>query len=330
MSKVNTKVDFLLKKLLSDKVKRKRNITENLRVRAGRISSGNYSEVMVKITGFGKGSGNLEAHIKYLGRNKDEFEDDKGFTFTEKKEKDKLVEEWSKDFKEGIRKNSNRRDNIHLVLSMPPGTDPDAVKNATREFLKEKFSANHEYVFVQHTDQEHPHTHTVIKTLGFDGRRLNPRKNDLQEWREIFAEKLRGQGVDAEATPALIRGKIGDKSKSVAVIKHIEAGDNTHLPRVSTKKKDIERELLNEINKEQNGIRTKKPWEDTILNSQKQVRLDWLEIAEELKKESIAESDKLSRQIQQFVKDMPSIETKNQKIKKALLLSIQNEEEMEI
>jgi hypothetical protein len=38
------------------------------------------------------------------------------------------------------------------------------------------------------------------------GRRLNPRKADLHRWRETFAEKLRGWGIDAEATRQPTRG----------------------------------------------------------------------------------------------------------------------------
>jgi hypothetical protein len=32
------------------------------------------------------------------------------------------------------------------------------------------------------------------------GKRLNPRKTDLHRWREVFAEKLRERGIEAEAT----------------------------------------------------------------------------------------------------------------------------------
>jgi hypothetical protein len=38
-------------------------------------------------------------------------------------------------------------------------------------------------------------------------KRLNPRKADLQRWRETFAEKLRSYGVEAEATRQATRGR---------------------------------------------------------------------------------------------------------------------------
>jgi hypothetical protein len=36
---------------------------------------------------------------------------------------------------------------------------------------------------------------------------LNPRKADLHRWRETFAERLRGLGIDAEATRQATRGE---------------------------------------------------------------------------------------------------------------------------
>ena len=40
------------------------------------------------------------------------------------------------------------------------------------------------------------------------GQRLNPRKADLHRWREMFAERLRALGIDAEATRQVTRGEI--------------------------------------------------------------------------------------------------------------------------
>jgi hypothetical protein len=45
-----------------------------------------------------------------------------------------------------------------------------------------------------------PHVHLCVKARGIDGIRINPRKDDLQRWRERFAERLREHGVEAEAT----------------------------------------------------------------------------------------------------------------------------------
>jgi hypothetical protein len=51
----------------------------------------------------------------------------------------------------------------------------------------------------------HPHVHLTVKATGFDGMRLNPRKPDLQRWREGFAEALRQHGIEATTTSRIHR-----------------------------------------------------------------------------------------------------------------------------
>jgi hypothetical protein len=62
-------------------------------------------------------------------------------------------------------------------------------------------------VMVLHDHQANPHVHLSVRTESRHGRRLNPRKADLQRWRETFAEKLRGWGVAAEASRQATRGE---------------------------------------------------------------------------------------------------------------------------
>jgi hypothetical protein len=95
---------------------------------------------------------------------------------------------------------------------MPAGTPPQAVKDAAREFAAEQFQG-HQYAFALHTDSErpdepaHPHVHLCVLMRDEFGQRLNPRKNDLFEWRLRFAEKMREQGVPCAAvnTPNLVQ-----------------------------------------------------------------------------------------------------------------------------
>jgi len=91
------------------------------------------------------------------------------------------------------------------MLSMPAGTDARALRQAAREFAKAEL-ANHRYVMVQHTHQANPHVHISVRAEGRDGSRLNPRKEDLRRWRETFAERLRGLGIEAEASSQAVRG----------------------------------------------------------------------------------------------------------------------------
>jgi len=62
-----------------------------------------------------------------------------------------------------------------------------------------------------HTDEQHPHVHLTVQMRGFSGERLNPRKADLQRWRETFAECLLDEGIDCVATPR----KEGNRAKGL-------------------------------------------------------------------------------------------------------------------
>jgi hypothetical protein len=89
---------------------------------------------------------------------------------------------------------------------MPHGTDPLIVQRAAREFANDEL-AEHRYVMVLHDHQANPHVHLSVRAESKQGRRLNPHKADLQRWPETFAEKLRGWGIDAEATRQASRGE---------------------------------------------------------------------------------------------------------------------------
>src|SRR5258708_21709922 len=79
---------------------------------------------------------------------------------------------------------------INIILSMPAGTDAVAGKGSARAVAIETFGHNHDYVFVQHLDDKHPHRHLTVQSLGHDGRRLNPPNADLQRLRGPFARGL--------------------------------------------------------------------------------------------------------------------------------------------
>lgn len=265
------------------KIKRKGNSTGNLRSQAKRVAS-ESTEVMVKVTGFGKGAAHVKAHLTYITRHGNvEMENDKGEVFDGKESVNRYFEDWAKDF-EDSKRHKNQRDTMHMVLSMPENTDPESVRNAVREFAKANFSKNHEYVFALHTDEPHPHCHLTVKCLGFDGSRLNPRKADLQRWREGFADKLRDEGVDAEASPRSSRGVV--KKAESNIVRHIEAGDKTHAPRVSKVRAKKISEAASELVAEAKGQTTEpKPWEDPIKKRQAAIRSAWLKAADALEKE---------------------------------------------
>ena len=273
-------------KAFQDPVKRKTNKTQNLR-KASKFLSG-VPEVMVKITGFGKGAAHVRAHLAYITRHGDvELENDRGEVFQGKAEIKALFTDWAGDFAD-VKRRPNQRDTMHLVLSMPENVDPVSVHEAVREFNKKTFGKNHEYVFALHTDAPHPHCHVTVKCLGFNGRRLNPRKADLQTWRDRFADAMQLQGVEANATPRRARGVVKKAERSV--IRHIEQGDEKRPPRVSRVRalavKEIAQEITEGLAPNRSGRATvenpaapERPWEQRIRDRQEAVRTAWLAAA---------------------------------------------------
>ncbi len=164
-------------------------------------------EVMVKIPPRKAGSNGLAAvrgHLDYISRNGAiDVENQDGFVFQGQKNIRKgILETWQA---LGVPEKSSRREGLNLVLSMPPGTNPEAVRLAARAFAKEQFDG-HQYAFAQHLDEKHPHVHLCVMMKNELGQYMNPRKGDLFEWRLRFAEKMREQGVDCAATRRVHRG----------------------------------------------------------------------------------------------------------------------------
>jgi len=179
-------------------------------------------EVIVKISGSSQSMSRIKAHFDYISRNGDvPLENEAGQTLQGKETLGELRDDWklSADGATIPHENGYRREAFNIVLSMPPGTDREAVHQAAREFAKENFDG-HMYVFAAHNDEKHPHVHLCVKAVGRDMVRLNPRKADLQAWRESFAEKLRENGIEANATPRAVRGKARRAEKQAVL--HIE------------------------------------------------------------------------------------------------------------
>ncbi len=162
-------------------------------------------QVMVKVTGGGRGMAAIAAHFRYISKNgRLDIEDDRGIVRDGKEALQDLVEQW----RHGgslIDDVGHRREAFNIMLSMPHGTGAQIVQKAAREFAQAEL-AGHRYVMVLHEHQANPHVHLSVRAESMIGKRLNPRKADLHRWRETFAEKLRGWGLEAEATRQATRG----------------------------------------------------------------------------------------------------------------------------
>nr|BBE29066.1 DNA relaxase/nickase TraS/VirD2-like protein [uncultured bacterium] len=261
-------------------------------------------EVMVKISGGGKDMRGIKAHFDYISRNGQvEIEDEQGRIHQGKEEVRDVRDDWKGG---GIPYESGtKREAFNIVLSMPPGTDRAAVKDAAREFASELFS-NHQYVFAAHDDEKHPHIHLAVKAVDLDGVRMNPRKADLQQWRETFAEKLRGQGIEANATPRQLRGVVKKAEKQS--VRHINRrhreGKGGELARVTqSQQKAVEREV-------KEGQKHINPAQDNISAGRKQVQQGYGAVARALAA-GAAEDKQLALEVVQFVQQMPPVETRH-------------------
>jgi Relaxase/Mobilisation nuclease domain len=264
-------------------------------------------EVMVKISGGGKNMKHIKAHMDYISRNGEiEIEDENGDRHIGVDEVREVRDAWAKG-KIGIPyEGEKRKEAFNIILSMPPGTDREAVKNAARAFAAGEFS-NHQYVFSAHEDEKHPHVHLAVKAVGHDGVRLNPRKADLQLWRERFAEHLRERGIEANATPRRARGIVQKPEKQA--VRHInegfEQGKRKAPARVTAAQRlAAEREAAT-------GEPHINPAQDNISVARKDAQKAYGHIARMLVTGN-SEDKKLAAQIVHFVKQMPPLATKHQ------------------
>lgn len=266
-------------------------------------------EVMVKITGRTKGVAHLKSHLAYITRNGElDAETEQGATLAGRSGLKDLQQRWEDDA--GL-EDKRRRDgslSINIILSMPAGTDAIAVKDSARAVAIETFGDNHDYVFVQHLDDKHPHVHLTVRSLGYDGKRLNPRKADLQAWRERFAGELRLRGIAAEATPRRTRGRVrkADRGAVLALRKRKITPDVDRLAR---------KEVLSEVT---GGKTAKHAWDEHIKTRQEAIRRRYLEYASELQRSGAPADQELARQVRQFVNDMPTVETRRHALKNEL------------
>ena len=216
----------------------------------------------------------IGAHLRYISRRGElEFEDDRGVVREGKEALHDLAEQWryGGSF---IDETRHRREAFNIMLSMKSGTDPLMVHRAAREFAQAEL-AGHRYVMVLHDHQANPHVHISVRAESRQGKRLNPRKADLQRWRETFAEKLRGWGIDAEATRQRTRGE----ARNYEPIWRIKAG--------------LEGRLRTPTDAEKSGVAGNRARADAAEA--------WAHIAEGLSRSDSAEDRKLGEHVDRFL-----------------------------
>ena len=289
-------------------------------------------EVMAKITGFSKNSKGMKSHFEYISRTSDpnkadvEIENGLGEIFSGKAQIESAYSEWESDIKHYEKEHGRgkpTREVMNLVLSMPAGTEPEKVKEAVRRFARHTFSENYEYVFALHTDDDHPHVHLDVKMRGYNAVKLNPRKADLQNWREGFAQELRAVGVAASATNRRARG-VTKKSVN-SVVKQINTGDKSRQPRVAKTTALQTKEAVDEIITESKGEESKsnRPWKKSLEKNLKDVKSQYAEVINLLMATNKKEDLQLAGELKSFLSGVPNkVVTQSDDLKRKVLEDI--------
>jgi hypothetical protein len=268
-------------------------------------------EVMVKVTGGGTMAGAVAAHFAYISRQgKLEIETDEGERTTGKEAQKALLAEWHLDLSAGQyrgprdgRTEARATRLVHnVVLSMPAPTPPEKVLAAARVFAREKFGAQHRYAMVLHTDQAHPHVHLVVKAEGDHDKRLYIDKSMLRAWREDFARMMREQGIAANATPRVVRGR--NRGKKHEGIFHAHRHGESYAFR--------EKVIAMATELTGNGYFSE-PAHGKLVETRRAVVKNWLNIADTLHRQGEVT---LADDVRFFVKGLPPVRTDTESLAK--------------
>jgi hypothetical protein len=265
-------------------------------------------EVMVKV--LPRASNDLKAvgkHLDYIGRKGElELETDDGERLGGQIAKE-LLDDWDLDIDDVRRqaslaaiKGRNPPKLVHkLVISMPPGTPPEKVLGAVRNFAREEFWGQHRYAFALHTDEAHPHVHLVLKAVSEQGVRLNIKKATLRHWRSEFARNLRMLGVEANATERAVRGETR-KAKKDGIYRASLRGDSIY---VRAQAEAVSAELLKANSHVEPGKRT-------LVETRLIIASGWRTL--------VGHRD-LARDVRKFVEGMPPPRTEKELVAARLL-----------
>ena len=270
---------------------------------------GRSPEVMVKV--LSRGATDLAAvrkHVEYIDRNGQlDLETDDGQKVRSRDTAEDILTDWDLEIDEhrptaGLGPTSCKSPRlIHkLVFSMPPGTPPDKVLGAARNFCREEFALKHRYAMVLHTDEPHPHVHVILKAVSEEGIRLNIRKDTLRAWRQEFARHLRALGIEANATPRVVRGEARSRPLD-AIYRAQRRGASRHV-------RDRVEAIADAMRR---GERITEPGRAQMLKTRQQIQQGWLAV-----REAALENGQpaLAERIREFVSRMTPPKTDRERI----------------
>jgi hypothetical protein len=265
-------------------------------------------EVMVKVlTRGGQDLKAIRRHLSYLNREGAlDIETDDGERLKGEGVESDLVSNWDLELEEDRRRSKlgPREDRappkiVHkLLFSMPPGTPPQKVLEAVKNFAREEFALQHRYVMVLHTDEPHPHVHMLVKAVSEQGQRLNIRKPTLRQWRSEFARHLRALGVPANATQRYVRGETTPRKSDGIYRAHLR-GDSRHMrERAEAAARDPSQ-----------GSGRVEPGKAKLVETRNNVRRAWWTVSEILIRDKQPE---LAAEVTRFAEQMPPPRTERE------------------
>ena len=167
----------------------------------GRASRG-LPQAVFKISSYSHSAGAVWDRVNYVARDGEiEVEGPNG-ELLDQEQLEEMVDDWDALTKEG----QGRRFAMSAVVSFPKGVDEEKATEAARQFFREAFADNHDYVFAPHTDAKQFHVHVVVQARGHDGKQIRLNRDDIQDLRMLLAEKAREQGIELDASPRWARG----------------------------------------------------------------------------------------------------------------------------
>jgi len=285
----------------------------DLRARLARIVR-KAPEVMVKITGRTRDPGHLQSHLDYISRNaKLDLEGADGARLSGRETIRDIADEWAFAALVEARTRANSPLSLSVILSMPAGTDALKVRDAAAAFAGDVFGERFDYVLALHADEPHPHVHLTVACRGHDGQRLNPKKADLEAWRQVFARALRDRGVDAEATPRRARGvtRKAERGPIRRIRERRERGGPVGRTQRAATQSAAQRAF--------GAASAAGAWEAAMARRQQRVRTLYLAQARMLRTTGEAGDKALARAVELFVAGMPAPETQQAALARELV-----------
>lgn len=275
-----------------------------IRARIMRLVS-SAPEVMVKVTGRTRDGDHLLAHLNYISRRGQlALEGADGQLVAGRQEVAELAADWASAAEVDSSRRANSPMTHSVVLSMPAGTNEIALRDAAKAFAETVFGEQgHDFVMALHTDTPRPHVHLSVRSLGVDGQRLNPKKGDLEQWRQVFAEALRQRGVEAEATPRRARGltRKSERTPLRKIRERYEAGGGP----LAT----VQRAAYQDAAKSAFSGHRPSPWEERLVDRQQKTRGLYLTQARMMQRSTSGQDRDLGFRLEAFVRAMPAPDT---------------------